>query len=207
MYQWGRLSGQCLSGDRMYGALLCAVHRSDRKKAGCRDWIDWRRHLLLWIWAIENIHPNGNLSRDCRSHDRKCRVSPTTTIGACSDWAFRVIQSIMGDISDETNQGIGAHQQPSGTSVCLTSLSSAFSLSTATWNIGAMIGPLIGGVLYHPAERYPSVFGGVQFLRSQVRLHSNTCATVLILFASLSSFRALCPSSSRRVEFLLRCSF
>ncbi|KAG9035187.1 hypothetical protein FRB95_011921 [Tulasnella sp. JGI-2019a] len=57
-----------------------------------------------------------------------------------------VIQSILGEITDETNQG------------------RAFPLAEVTWSIGSIIGPLIGGNLSHPTERYPTIFGNVEFL-------------------------------------------
>ncbi|KIO34744.1 hypothetical protein M407DRAFT_210146 [Tulasnella calospora MUT 4182] len=58
-----------------------------------------------------------------------------------------VIQSMISDITDETNAG------------------QALPLVSATYATGAIIGPLIGGLLSHPAERYPNVFGNLQLLR------------------------------------------
>ncbi|KAG8753537.1 hypothetical protein FRC11_007327 [Ceratobasidium sp. 423] len=52
-----------------------------------------------------------------------------------------VIKSIMGEITDETNQGM------------------VFACSLLFWSSGALIAPALGGFLSHPAERYPSVFG------------------------------------------------
>ncbi|KAH7337118.1 major facilitator superfamily domain-containing protein [Rhizoctonia solani] len=52
-----------------------------------------------------------------------------------------VIKSVLGEITDETNQGI------------------AFAYLPLCWSIGSLLAPALGGFLSHPAERYPSVFG------------------------------------------------
>ncbi|KAG9034984.1 hypothetical protein FRB95_012274 [Tulasnella sp. JGI-2019a] len=58
-----------------------------------------------------------------------------------------VMQSMIGEITDETNQA------------------QAFPLGGVMWNLGCIIGPSIGGYLSHPSERYPAVFGQFQFLK------------------------------------------
>ncbi|CAE6427595.1 unnamed protein product [Rhizoctonia solani] len=50
-----------------------------------------------------------------------------------------VIKSVLGEITDETNQGV------------------AFSYLPLCWSLGALLAPALGGFLSHPAERYPSV--------------------------------------------------
>lgn len=60
-----------------------------------------------------------------------------------------VVSSIMSEITDKTNQA------------------QAFPLTGAFWCVGAIIGPLIGGMLSHPAERYPEIFGGFDFLKDK----------------------------------------
>ncbi|KAG8906020.1 hypothetical protein FRB99_007752 [Tulasnella sp. 403] len=65
-----------------------------------------------------------------------------------------VINSILGELTDETNHAKGHflfHLVP---------------LSGAFFCVGAVIGPLIGGLLSHPAERYPSIFGPFDFLKN-----------------------------------------
>ncbi|KAF7985324.1 hypothetical protein HWV62_6515 [Athelia sp. TMB] len=41
----------------------------------------------------------------------------------------------------------------------------AFSFIPLTWGVGGVIGPMIGGVLSHPAEQWPSTAGRIPFLR------------------------------------------
>ncbi|KAG8895641.1 hypothetical protein FRC01_012271, partial [Tulasnella sp. 417] len=60
-----------------------------------------------------------------------------------------VVQSIISEITDKTNQA------------------QAFPLIGTTWCIGAILGPLIGGTLSHPAERYPKIFGNYDFLKDR----------------------------------------
>ena len=53
---------------------------------------------------------------------------------------------MMAEITDETNQA------------------RAYSLMPVAWALGATVGPLLGGYLSHPVERYPEWFGGNTFL-------------------------------------------
>lgn len=41
----------------------------------------------------------------------------------------------------------------------------AFSLVTTSYEIGNLIGPMIGGSLARPAVHFPSVFGDIQFFK------------------------------------------
>ncbi|KAG8981010.1 hypothetical protein FRC05_003910 [Tulasnella sp. 425] len=60
-----------------------------------------------------------------------------------------VIYCGVSDITDETNQ------------------SKAFPLLSVIWYMGAVIGPFLGGMLSHPAERYPDLFGNIPLLRNR----------------------------------------
>lgn len=51
-----------------------------------------------------------------------------------------IVKSVMGEITDETNQA------------------RAFGLLPLTWTVGCLIGPLLGGYLSKPAEQYPEYF-------------------------------------------------
>lgn len=46
-----------------------------------------------------------------------------------------------------------------------TNVAQAFAYQPISWSTGATIGPLIGGALSHPTERFPSLFGGSEFLK------------------------------------------
>lgn len=54
--------------------------------------------------------------------------------------------SMMGELTDSTN------------------VARAFAYQPIAWSTGATIGPLIGGALAHPTERFPNLFGGNKFL-------------------------------------------
>lgn len=57
-----------------------------------------------------------------------------------------VIKSMMGELTDASN------------------VARAFAYQPIPWSFGASIGPMIGGALAHPAERFPNLFGGNKFL-------------------------------------------
>lgn len=57
-----------------------------------------------------------------------------------------VIKSMMGELTDSTN------------------VARAFAFQPIPWSLGASLGPMIGGALAHPAERFPDLFGGNKFL-------------------------------------------
>ncbi|KAG0166559.1 hypothetical protein DFQ28_007141 [Apophysomyces sp. BC1034] len=70
-------------------------------------------------------------------------------IGSYAGWISNagVARSMMSEITDRTNRAKG------------------FSVYGFCWGIG-MIGPAIGGYLNKPAERYPGVFGSIEFLKT-----------------------------------------
>ncbi|POY73727.1 hypothetical protein BMF94_3265 [Rhodotorula taiwanensis] len=59
-----------------------------------------------------------------------------------------VIKSVLGEITDESNQA------------------RAFSFLPLAWSLGSVIGPLLGGYLSHPVEQFPSIFGHSEFFRA-----------------------------------------
>ncbi|KAH8111238.1 MFS general substrate transporter [Phellopilus nigrolimitatus] len=59
-----------------------------------------------------------------------------------------VIKSMMAEMTDETN------------------LARAFAYQPIPWSTGATVGPLIGGALSRPAERFPGLFGNSDFLKT-----------------------------------------
>ncbi|TRM57401.1 major facilitator superfamily domain-containing protein [Schizophyllum amplum] len=70
----------------------------------------------------------------------------TRCIAGAMNGNVAIVKSMMAEMTDETNQA------------------RAYSLMPVAWAFGATIGPLIGGYLSHPAERYPEWFGESAFL-------------------------------------------
>lgn len=56
---------------------------------------------------------------------------------------------------------------------------SVMPLNEVTWQIGAFLGSFIGGMLSHPAERYPKLFGDIALLKDWVR--GGHCVMQLVL--------------------------
>lgn len=59
-----------------------------------------------------------------------------------------VIKSIMGEMTDDTN------------------VARAFAYQPIAWSTGSTLGPLIGGSLSRPAEKFPETFGDSEFFRT-----------------------------------------
>jgi len=62
--------------------------------------------------------------------------------------AVGVAKGAVRDLTDETNEG------------------RAYAQMGFWWGMGGIVGPILGGVLEHPAEKYPWLFGRVAFLRA-----------------------------------------
>jgi MFS family permease len=95
--------------------------------------------------------------------------SPSATYLLLTCFLCSVIQSMLGEITDETNQAQGMWTVVRVLR-CLADRGriAAFPLSGMIWNIGCILGPSIGGSLSHPAERYPILFGDIELLRRYV---------------------------------------
>ncbi|KAG8908214.1 hypothetical protein FRC01_007476, partial [Tulasnella sp. 417] len=74
-------------------------------------------------------------------------LSRTLSGALCGNVA--IIHSTVSDITGEGNRG------------------KAFASLSLTWWTGVMIGSLIGGMLSHPVERYPKLFGHVSLLKER----------------------------------------
>ncbi len=65
-----------------------------------------------------------------------------------------------------------------------------------TFNIGTIIGPILGGILSDPAGSYPSLFGDVEFFKRFPYATPNLVSAFFLLCAILSVWLCLeevCP--------------
>ncbi|KAF8630793.1 hypothetical protein AX15_002723 [Amanita polypyramis BW_CC] len=77
-----------------------------------------------------------------------------------------VMKSVMGELLDTTNRVEG------------------FSLLPAVWSVGATIGPMMGGALSRPHERFPAYFGG-QFWKEYPYFLSCLGAAIFVFISFL----------------------
>ncbi|PBP20009.1 hypothetical protein BUE80_DR009159 [Diplocarpon rosae] len=87
--------------------------------------------------------------------------------------------------------------------------SRAFLLFPMCFNIGVIIGPILGGVLANPATSYPRLFGGVTFFKSYPYATPNIVSAFFLACAGLAVFFGLAEtlSSIRHHEDLgMKCS-
>ncbi|KAI5475997.1 MFS multidrug transporter [Pseudohyphozyma bogoriensis] len=69
-------------------------------------------------------------------------------IGGLLNGNVAVIKSMMGEITDETNQA------------------QAFAVLPLAWSLGSIFGPILGGFASHPAETFPKIFGSFQLFKT-----------------------------------------
>ncbi|KAL0569625.1 hypothetical protein V5O48_012334 [Marasmius crinis-equi] len=69
-----------------------------------------------------------------------------------------VVKTLVADFTDDTN------------------LADALTLLSLAWNVGGTIGPALGGILSEPADRWPTIFGGVLFRENPYFLPCATAA-------------------------------
>ncbi|KAF4785131.1 major facilitator superfamily transporter [Colletotrichum scovillei] len=67
----------------------------------------------------------------------------------------------------------------------------AFILLPMTFNIGVIIGPILGGILSDPAGSYPSLFGDVAFFRKYPYATPNLLSAIFLSCAALSVWLCL----------------
>ncbi|KAL4871631.1 hypothetical protein BDV12DRAFT_25307 [Aspergillus spectabilis] len=64
----------------------------------------------------------------------------------------------------------------------------AFSVMPMVWTIGSIFGPSFGGSLAHPAEKYPQIFGNIQFLKEYPFLLPNIVAGIFFVVGISTGF-------------------
>jgi MFS family permease len=60
----------------------------------------------------------------------------------------------------------------------------AFSIMPLVWSVGSVFGPAFGGFFARPAEQYPGLFGGSEYLKKYPFVLPNILACV-VFFISL----------------------
>ncbi|RDB23784.1 Protein ZINC INDUCED FACILITATOR-LIKE 1 [Hypsizygus marmoreus] len=107
-------------------------------------------------------------------------------LSRCAQGAFNgnigVTKSVMAEITDATN----APQ--------------AFSFLPVAWSIGSTLGPLVGGTLAGPVERWPAAFGAMKFFKDYPYFLPCIVATSVPLFAFLFAFLGLKETLPSAVE-------
>ncbi|MCJ1245879.1 hypothetical protein MMC30_003083 [Trapelia coarctata] len=76
----------------------------------------------------------------------------------------------------------------------------AFSIMPLVWTIGSIFGPVLGGALAKPAERYPQVFGNSHFFREFPFALPNLVACIFFLVGLLMGILFLKASSPLKVN-------
>ncbi|KAF5359319.1 hypothetical protein D9756_003039 [Leucocoprinus leucothites] len=84
-----------------------------------------------------------------------------------------VIKSIMAELTDSTN------------------ISQAYAYMPIAWSTGGTLGPIIGGSLSRPAERFPSLFGNNEFLKKYPYFLPCAVPATYTLFAWLITYLLL----------------
>ncbi|KUI60569.1 hypothetical protein VP1G_07794 [Cytospora mali] len=78
--------------------------------------------------------------------------------------------------------------------------SRAFLLLPMTFNIGIIIGPILGGLLADPAGSYPDLFGEIEFFRRFPYAAPNLVSAFFLFSASLSAFLCLEETLDARAD-------
>ncbi|KAG2038143.1 MFS multidrug-resistance DHA1 sub-family, partial [Suillus americanus] len=100
------------------------------------------------------------------------------------DGSNGVIKSIVMDITDVTN------------------MPKAFGYIPISWMIGKTAGPLIGGSLSRPADRFPDIFGRSEFLKTYPYLLPCSISATFVSIAWLVTYFRLKESVSTRTPLL-----
>lgn len=74
--------------------------------------------------------------------------------------------------------------------------SRAFLILPMTFNIGIIIGPVLGGIMSDPANSYPSLFGDVEFLKRYPYVAPNLLSAFFLFCAVMAVWMCLEEASS-----------
>jgi len=69
--------------------------------------------------------------------------------------------------------------------------SRAFLLFPMCFNVGVIIGPILGGLLAEPTENYPNIFGNIEWLDKFPYALPNIVSAVFLFSATLGVFFGL----------------
>ncbi|KAF8872620.1 major facilitator superfamily multidrug-resistance, DHA1 sub-family [Infundibulicybe gibba] len=96
-------------------------------------------------------------------------------------WQLVVYRSLQGVF----NGNIGVSKSVTAEITDATNIADAFALLPLMWSVGVTVGPILGGVLSNPADRWPAIFGNSTFFRQHP--YSLPCtAAAAIAFVSFS---------------------
>lgn len=138
---------------------LCSIYQW----ANISDVIGRRPVIFLGIFGLAGTTVMFGLSKSLTS------VLVARCLGGLFSGNIAVIHSVLGEITDSTNQAI------------------AFPIYGLCWPVGSIIGPLIGGTFSHPASKYPEIFG-YQFLKDYPYFLPCFIASVIALIGVFLGF-------------------
>jgi MFS family permease len=64
----------------------------------------------------------------------------------------------------------------------------AFSLMPLVWSLGSVVGPSFGGFLAEPADKFPGLFGKIEYFKRFPYALPNLVAMVFFLISASSAF-------------------
>ncbi|PVU88629.1 hypothetical protein BB559_005462 [Furculomyces boomerangus] len=95
------------------------------------------------------------------------------TIGGLINGNVSIIKSSLAEISDQTNRA------------------QVFAYLPLTWNVGAIIGPLIGGLLYDPSQKIPWLLGPLRVFEKYPHLLPCLVSGILYTFGLILGITSL----------------